>query len=76
MTRVRDAWRELLRSLAATADVEIDCDEFLDRVARSLEGATAEASRERVAEPVAQHAEVCPACRQELEALRALLGDA
>lgn len=60
--------RELLALLNATEAEEIDCDEFLDRVAACVENTNAEELPEAL-RAVSQHADVCTECREELEAL-------
>ena len=69
MNDATDRLETLLRRVLATEPEEIDCDEFLSRVAAYLE------SREDAGElgpelhAVAKHLEVCPECHDEFEAL-------
>ena len=72
MKPTRAQLQELLRMVAATEPGEIDCEEFLARVAPYLEGlGRTEPGREPPPELrlVSQHLEVCAECREEFEAL-------
>lgn len=62
-------WIQLLQSVAHTADEEIDCDAFLERVGAFLEHQREQGRLSPELRQVAQHVEVCPECREELEAL-------
>lgn len=59
---------ELLALLDATETREIDCEEFLSRVATYVERVDSE-QLPTALQSVAQHIRVCPECREELEAL-------
>ena len=68
MTTAEEKLRELLALLNTTEAEEIDCDEFLDGVAAYVEHTgVAELPEAHLA--VSQHVNVCPECREELEAL-------
>ena len=60
--------RELLRVVAATRPQEIDCEQFLTRVAAYLESLGEQALPPEL-DVVAQHLEVCPECSEEFDAL-------
>ncbi len=60
--------RELLRVVAATRAQEIDCEQFLTRVAAYLETIGDQALLPEL-DVVAQHLEVCPECSEEFDAL-------
>ena len=62
--------RELLRVVAATRPQEIDCEQFLTRVAAYLESLGEQALPPEL-DVVAQHLEVCPECSEEFDALAA-----
>ncbi|MEQ8764379.1 MAG: hypothetical protein RL885_10660 [Planctomycetota bacterium] len=67
--------QRLLELLDVTHTDEIDCTEFLHRVAGYVERLEASGKLPPGYEDVAQHLEVCPECNEELEALyRALRG--
>ncbi len=68
MKPAEEKLRELLILLDATEAEEIDCDEFLDRVAAYVDHVNAEELPQAL-RTVSQHASVCPECREELEAL-------
>jgi hypothetical protein len=61
--------RALLRVVHATAPEELDCDQFLARVAPLLEAVAADAALAEELRPVAQHLTVCPECKEEFDAL-------
>ena len=61
--------RELLRVVAATRPQEIDCEQFLTRVAAYLESLEREHPLPPELDTVAQHLEVCPECSEEFDAL-------
>ncbi|MEM7310682.1 MAG: hypothetical protein AAF682_28675 [Planctomycetota bacterium] len=69
-----DELRTLLRLVDVTQPAEIDCGEFLDRVAGYLErvetGALVPAPED---EDLLQHLRACPECLEEFEALYAVL---
>lgn len=60
---------ELLRSVEATEPEEIDCDEFLARVAPYLEQLESHETLSVEFGKTAQHLAVCPECREEFDAL-------
>ncbi len=68
MKPAEEKLRELLKLLDATEAEEIDCGEFLDRVAAYVDNVNAEELPQAL-QTVSQHASVCPECREELEAL-------
>ena len=71
-----DDLRRLLRLLEFTAADEIDCDEFLARVAALIERLRPGEQAPAGAAEVLQHMRVCPECAEEVEAmLRALAED-
>lgn len=53
----------------ASAPEEIDCDQFLERVAAFLESVGPDGEVPPDLRAVAQHLEVCPECKEELDAL-------
>jgi hypothetical protein len=53
----------------ATEPFEIDCDEFLARVAPFLELVAADRDIPLELRHVAQHLAVCPQCKEEFDAL-------
>lgn len=65
----RERLHELLRLVQATEPDELDCDEFLARVAPLLEVVAAEKDLPAELRPVAQHLSVCPECKEEFDAL-------
>ncbi|MDX1578631.1 MAG: hypothetical protein R3266_09100 [Gemmatimonadota bacterium] len=74
MSRVDRELRELLELVLATAPEEIDCDEFLHRVAAAFEGTGAGSDLPPELDAVSQHLDVCPECREEYDALVRALG--
>ena len=69
MRSKRERLRDLLRLVQATEPCEIDCDEFLARVAPFLEVVTAGQDIPDELRQVAQHLSVCPECKEEFDAL-------
>ena len=65
----RDQLRELLRIVAATEPIEIDCQEFLAQVGGLLEGLKIAGELPPEIRQVSQHLEVCAECREEFDAL-------
>lgn len=62
----------LLQLVEVTEESEIDCDQFLDRVASYIERLVATDDTAPVVngfEEVVQHMKICPECREEFEAL-------
>lgn len=75
MTFTRDELLALLRLVDITEANEIDCGEFLHRVAGYLERLGPDGTPPPGYEDVVQHLRVCPECLEELEELyRALRG--
>ena len=63
---------ELARSVAETADEEIDCEEMLTRAAAFIEAATGkQGDLPQSLRVVAQHPKVCPECREEMDVMLA-----
>lgn len=61
--------RDLLRLVLSTEANEIDCDDFLTRVAACLESLGPHDGIPPEFHAVAQHLDVCGECREEYEAL-------
>jgi len=61
---------ELLNKLRLTSKEEIDCDEFLARLAEYVEGRPLDAEVKRLMD---HHLILCPECAEELELLRKAL---
>ena len=68
-----DDLRKLLHLIDVTSAKEIDCTEFLHRVAAYLEHISPEGTPPPGFEEVAHHLRVCPECDEEFEALFLLL---
>ncbi len=66
----------LLELVEKTRNEEIDCDQFLERVAPFLERRRAAGEVPRGFEAVQQHLGVCPECKEEFEALLQEMGGA
>ena len=62
----RDAMRALRSSLMLTRDREIDCDEFLERLADLVDGGLKDAELAALME---HHRTICPDCEQERQIL-------
>lgn len=69
MKPTREQLRELLRVIQATRPQEIDCQEFLARVAAFLEAREPGKPLPPELAAVAQHLEVCLECSEEFDAL-------
>lgn len=69
MKPTREEIEQLLRAVASTEAAEIDCEEFLARVAAYLESLQAGDEPPRELRSVGQHLDVCPQCREEFDAL-------
>lgn len=65
----RQQMRELLRVVLATDPVEIDCEEFLARVAAYLDSLGPDDDLPAELKEVSQHLAVCAECREEFDAL-------
>ncbi len=63
--------RLLAQSTINTRPAEIDCDQWLERVAAYLEAMRLNGPMSEDLAEVARHIDVCPACREELEAMLA-----
>lgn len=72
MNDIENKLKALLECVTETSPEEIDCDAFLDRVGTLVERVRMGVDPEETMQVVAQHAKVCPECREELEALLAL----
>ena len=67
--------QQLLRLVDLTSAQEIDCDEFLERVAVYLERLGPDGQPPAGSEDVVQHLRVCPECLEEFEVLYQALRD-
>jgi len=68
-----DKLTELLRIVAGTESVEIDCERFLERAAAWLDTLGPHDEVPAEFRDVAQHVLICGECREEYEALLDLL---
>ena len=76
MSLRREDLDRLLEVLGVTESEELDCTEFLDRVAGYVEWLEAGGEPPAEHRKIAQHLLVCPECLEEYEALyRAVHGD-
>jgi hypothetical protein len=73
MTDPRDS-RETLGRLLGPAGPEVGCDECFRQLDRYVELELAGADADRALPGLRAHLEGCPACREEHESLRALVG--
>jgi hypothetical protein len=73
MTDPRDS-RETLGRLLGPAGPEVGCDECFRQLDRYVELELAGADADRALHGLRAHLEGCPACREEHESLRALVG--
>ena len=69
MTNTHDMLRSLLESILATEPEEIDCDEFLARLAAFFEAGAGPEALTPEFRAVATHLKTCPNCREEFDAL-------
>lgn len=69
MTLKPELLRKLLALVEVTSDEEIDCSEFLDRMARFLDSIGPDGSLPEGSEAIVQHMRVCAECCEEFEAL-------
>ena len=69
MNELNDQLQTLLRLVLATEPDEIDCDEFLKRIAGVFEAIDRNADPPPELAAVSQHLDVCPECREEFDAL-------
>lgn len=60
---------DLLKTASVTDEAEIDCDEFLNRVAAYIENADTDLDLSKEFWEVAKHIQVCSECREEFDAL-------
>ena len=60
---------ELARMVAATGNNEIDCAEFLERVAPYLHALTENAEMDAYLRDVTRHLRICPECHEQFIAL-------
>jgi len=76
MTLSRANLLKLLELIDVTSAEEIDCSEFLHRVAGYIERLGPDGTPPPGYEDVVQHLRICPECLEEFEALyRALLDE-
>ena len=73
MSVSREELRKLLQLVDITAVDEIDCTEFLHRVAGYLERLGPDGTPPPGSEAVVHHLRVCPECLEEFEALYRLV---
>ncbi|MBI1317765.1 MAG: hypothetical protein GC168_02305 [Candidatus Hydrogenedens sp.] len=73
MSAAEEKLEALLACVAVTAADEIDCDDFLDRVAAYAEQFNAALPPPDTLLEAAQHLSVCAECREEFLALLAAL---
>ncbi len=67
---VAQAERALRSSLALTQDREIDCDEFLERLAELIDGRLMDKD---IAALMEHHRKICPECEEERQILERAL---
>jgi predicted anti-sigma-YlaC factor YlaD len=67
--------KQVLRALLGPAGPEIGCDVCFEELDRVVELDLAGEDAEAVIPGVRAHLDGCPACREEYESLRALVGD-
>jgi hypothetical protein len=68
--------RALLEASRATRDVEIDCEEYLSRMAPYAEARAAGLPPPQGAEKVIEHERLCANCREETAALVEMIAQA
>ena len=73
MTFTRADLLKLLQLIDVTAADEIDCTEFMHRVAGYIERLGPEGTPPSGYEDVVQHLRVCPECLEEFEALQGVV---
>jgi len=66
--------KQLLGSLLGPAEPEVGCDECFDVLDRYVELELAGADADATIPGLRPHLAGCPACREEYESLRALVG--
>ena len=67
--------KRLLGSLLGPAEPEVGCDECFDVLDRYVELELAGADADATIPGLRPHLAGCPACREEYESLRALVGE-
>jgi hypothetical protein len=70
----RPELKQALGRLLGPADAEIGCDACFDQLDRYVELELAHGDTERAFPGFRAHLDGCPACREEHESLRALVG--
>jgi hypothetical protein len=70
----RPELRQALRRLLGPGGPEIGCDACFDQLDRYVELELAGADADRAIPGLRAHLDGCPACREEHESLRALVG--
>jgi hypothetical protein len=66
---------EVIDRLLGPAEPEVGCDECFEELDRYVELELAGADADAVIPGLRPHLAGCPACREEYESLRALVGD-
>jgi hypothetical protein len=74
MTMERPDLKQALGRLLGPAEPEVGCDVCFDRLDRYVELELAGEDTERAIPGLRAHLDGCPACREEHESLRALVG--
>ena len=67
--------KQILGNLLGPAEPEIGCDECFEELDRYVELEVAGADADAAVPGLRAHLAGCPACREEHESLRALVGD-
>jgi len=70
----RPETKQALRRLLGPTEPEIGCDECFEQLDRYVELELAGEDADRVVPGLRAHLAGCPACREEHESLRALIG--
>jgi hypothetical protein len=70
----RPELKQALRRLLGPSEPEVGCDECFEQLDRYVELELAGADADREIPGLRAHLEGCPACREEHESLRALVG--
>lgn len=66
-----DPTQTLAELLRLTRERELDCDEFVQKLAAYVDGGL----NDEVRALMDQHREICPECEEQLQLLRAALGE-
>jgi len=74
MTMDRPDLKQALGRLLGPADPEVDCDSCFDHLDRYVELEVAGEDADAAVPGLRAHLDGCPACREEHESLRALVG--